>query len=252
MIRVRRIEITKEQFRTLPKEERALLLLMGHAMNQIAVLKKLVILSTNKDPADPIEGRVSAAQSQIVLRILTGAVAETWIFLRKPVNQKIIGSYLSLLGEDGIAAREELNKYFGRSNLLYNMRNKFAYHFPSPDEVEQGFHAVPDDDDLPWEWYISDTNTNSFYFSCEMAVGFGAIIQVQGETSLMAASRKLTSEPVRVAGRMQYYLMPLMRAILIKHFGPSILDDKPGTTITDAPPLYKFWIPFFTESPVQD
>jgi hypothetical protein len=34
MIRVRRIEITKEQFRTLPKDERAQLLLMGHAMNQ--------------------------------------------------------------------------------------------------------------------------------------------------------------------------------------------------------------------------
>ena len=63
MIRVRRIEITKEQLRTLPKDERALLLLMGHAMNQIAVLMKLVILSTNEDPADPIEGSVSAAQS---------------------------------------------------------------------------------------------------------------------------------------------------------------------------------------------
>jgi len=99
MIRVRRIEITKEQLRTLPKDERALLLLMGHAMNQIAVLMKLVILSTNKDPADPIEGRVSAAQSQVILRILTGIVAETWEFLRKPANQKIIGSYLPLLAQ---------------------------------------------------------------------------------------------------------------------------------------------------------
>jgi hypothetical protein len=252
MIRVRRIEITKEQFRRLPKDERALLLLMGHAMNQIAVLMKLVILSTNKDPADPIEGRVSAAQSQVILRILTGTVAETWEFLRKPANQKIIGSYLHLLDKDGTAAREELNTYFGGSNLLHNMRNKFAYHFPNPDEIEQGFEAVPDDDNLPWEWYISDTNTNSFYFSCEMAVGFGAISQVQGETSLMDASRKLTREPVRVANRMQYYVMPLMRAILLKHFGPSILEDKPGTTITDAPPLYEFWIPFFTESPIQD
>jgi hypothetical protein len=253
MIRVRRIEITKEQFRTLPKDERALLLLMGHAMNQIAVLTKLVIFSTNKDPADPIEGRVSAAQSQVILRILTGTVAETWEFLRKPANQKIIGSYLHLLDKDGTASREELNKYFGGSHLLHDLRNKFSYHFPSPDEIERGFEAVPDDDNLPWEWYISDTNTNSFYFSSEMAMGFGAISQgqVQGE-SLIAAARKLTGEPVRVANRMQYYLMPLMRVILLKHFGPSILEDKPGTTITDAPPLYEFWIPFFAESLVQD
>jgi hypothetical protein len=33
MIRVVRIPITKEQFRALPKDERALLLLMGHALN---------------------------------------------------------------------------------------------------------------------------------------------------------------------------------------------------------------------------
>jgi len=49
MIKVVRMQITKEQFRTLPKDERALLLLMGHALNQIAVLIKLVTFSTNKD-----------------------------------------------------------------------------------------------------------------------------------------------------------------------------------------------------------
>ena len=80
MIKVVRIQITKEQLRTLPKDERALLLLMGHALNQIAVLIKLITFSTNKDPTDPIEGRVSAAQSQVILRFLFGAVAETWEF----------------------------------------------------------------------------------------------------------------------------------------------------------------------------
>lgn len=34
MIRIVRIQIGKEQFRTLLKDERALLLLMGHALNQ--------------------------------------------------------------------------------------------------------------------------------------------------------------------------------------------------------------------------
>jgi hypothetical protein len=253
MIKVVRIEITKEQFRTLPKDERALVLLMGHALNQIAVLIKLVTFSTNKDLADPIESRVSAAQSQVILRFLFGAVAETWEFLRRRDNQKIIRSYLPLLDKDGTAAREELRRYFGGSNLLNNMRNKFSYHFPRVDEIEQGFDAVPEkDDDLPWEWYLSETNTNSFYFSCEMTVGFGAIAQVQGEPNLMAAFRKLLREVIRVANTMQYFIMPLMRAILLKHFGPAILQDKPGTMIHNAPDLYDFWIPFFAEAPVRD
>jgi hypothetical protein len=84
-----------------------------------------------------------------------------------------------------------------------------------------------------------------------MAVGFGVIGQVQGEPDLMAAFRKLSREVIWVANTMQYFLMPLIRAILLKHFGFSILQDKPGTTINDAPGLYDFWIPFFAEAPVQ-
>jgi hypothetical protein len=214
---------------------------------------KLVTFSTNKDPTDPIEGRLSAAQSQVILRFLFGAVAETWEFLRRSDNQKIIGSYLPALDARGTAAREELQRYFGGSNLLHSMRNKFSYHFPRTDEIEQGFETVPDnDDELPWEWYLSETNTNSFYFSCEMAMGFGAISQVQGEANLMAAFRRLLGEVIRVANTMQHFLQPLMRAILLKRFGPSIFETTPGTTIADAPPLYEFWIPFFAESPVQD
>ena len=110
---------------------------------------------------------------------------------------------------------------------------------------------MPDDDDLPWEWYLSETNSNSFYFSCEMAVGFGAISHVEGEPNLMSAFRKLLREVIHVANTMQYFLMPQMRTILLKRFGPSILQDKPGTTINDAPGLYEFWIPFFAESPVR-
>lgn len=143
MIRVVRIPITKEKFRALLKDERALLLLMGHALNQIAVLMKLVIFSTNKDPEDPIEGRVSAAQSQVILRFLFGVVVETWEFLRRPVNQKIIGLYLPALGKDGTAARDELNKYFGNSNLRYNMRNKFSYHFPARTTLTKDLKPFP-------------------------------------------------------------------------------------------------------------
>lgn len=250
MIRVFRVPISREQFRTLPKDERALLLLIGHALNQIAVLIKLVTFSTNKDPEDPIEGRVSAAQSQIILRFLFGTLVEIWEFLRRSGNQKIIGRYLPRLDKDGTASNDMLKKYFGHSNLLYKLRNHFSYHYPSTNQVEEGFEAIPEDDEgLPWEWYLSETNTNSFYFSCEMVVGFGVIKQVEGEPHLMAAFGKVMKEVIQVANTMQYFLMPLMGAILFKHFGESILDVHPGTTITDAPGLHEFWIPFFAERP---
>src|SRR6266567_12933 len=250
MIQVFRVPISREQFRVMPKDERALILLMGHALNQIAVLVKLVTFSTNKDPDDPIEGKVSAAQSQIILRFLFGTLVETWEFVRRAANQKVIGQYLPVLDKNGTKSYQKLRTYFGRSNLLYKLRNNFSYHYPSADQIEQGFEAIPQDaEGLPWEWYLSETNTNSFYFSCEMAVGFGVIMQVQDEPHAMAAFGKVLREVIQVANTMQHFLMPLMRSMLFKHFGPSILDVQAGTTITDATGLYEFWIPFFAEPP---
>ena len=48
-IQVYRVTISKDQFRTLPPEERALVLILGHALNQIGVFVKLVRFSSNKD-----------------------------------------------------------------------------------------------------------------------------------------------------------------------------------------------------------
>jgi hypothetical protein len=43
--------------------------------------------------------------------------------------------------------------------------------------------------------------------------------------------------------------MPFIKAIIFRHFGESILDTLPGVTISDAPSLFEFWIPFFAEWP---
>jgi hypothetical protein len=84
-----------------------------------------------------------------------------------------------------------------------------------------------------------------------MVVGFGAIKQVEGEPLLMEAFRKVLKEVIQVANTMQYFLMPFMRAIIVHNFGTSILDTQKGTTITGAPDLYEFWIPFFAERPAE-
>ena len=85
MVDVYTVPISKAQFRKLPKEERALVLVSGHMLNQISVLWKLVRFSTNRDRQVPIEGRVSAAQSQIILRCLLGTLAEGCVYFSEKV-----------------------------------------------------------------------------------------------------------------------------------------------------------------------
>jgi hypothetical protein len=123
MIKVYRVPISKKQLSTLPKDERALLLLMGHGLNQISVFLKLFTFSANKDPKNLIEGRVSAAQSNIILRVLFGVLLEVWNVIRD--NKMIVDRYMPDIDENGKKSYNTLDEYFQKSSLLYKLRNNF-------------------------------------------------------------------------------------------------------------------------------
>jgi len=245
MITVYKVPISKEQFRVIPRDERALVFVAGHVLNQISVFLKLIRFSTSKDPSDPIEARVSAAQSQIMVRCLIGVLVEAWEFIRKPINRKIIGRYLDSIGAEGRMEYDKLNKHFGKSGFLYKLRNSFLYHYPNSDDLEKAFEWIPEDEE--WEWYLSEANTNSFYFSCELTLGYG-IMNATGEPLHIFAFGAVMQQVTKVADALPYFLMPLMRAILFTRLGPKILDPQPGTVVKDAPKIDEFWIPFFAET----
>jgi hypothetical protein len=78
MIDVLRFPVTKELLAQMTPEERGLLLLLGYGSNQVNVLWKLIIIATNRDPQDPVDSRVSGAQTQIIVRLLIGVLREVW------------------------------------------------------------------------------------------------------------------------------------------------------------------------------
>jgi hypothetical protein len=112
MIKVYRVPISKKQLSTLPKDERALLLLMGQALNQISVFLKLFSFSSNKDPENPIEERVSAAQSHIILRVLFGVLFEAWKVVLN--NQVMVDKYMpNITAVRSISEQIQLVSYLG-------------------------------------------------------------------------------------------------------------------------------------------
>ena len=70
---------------------------------------------------------MSGGQSQTILRVLFGALAEAWETVKRPVNQKLIGSdYIKSIDPEGVAAYADLKRHFGKSNLLHKLRNGIA------------------------------------------------------------------------------------------------------------------------------
>jgi len=244
MIKIFRVPVSKDQLRAIPANERNLLLLASHAVNQLSVLRKILIFSLNYESENEIENTLSAGQSQIILRFLFGALAEAWEMVRRPINQKLIGQdYISLIGADGIAAYDKLKTHFGESNLLHQLRNTIAYHYPIAEELEAAFEDVPENED--WAWYPSDTINNSFYLASDMVISAG-VLRVTGETDTEKAFLKVTGVVVPVSNDMTDFFLFLMRAIVTRHLGSDILSPRGGTEIAEAPNLYKVAIPFFT------
>jgi len=246
MIEVFRIPISKDQLRAISADERNLLLLTSHAVNQISILRRILIFSLNYQSDHKIENMLSAGQSQTILRFLFGALAEAWEMVKRPINQKLIGTdYIKVMDADGIAAYDDLKQHFGESNLLHRLRNTIAYHHPTAQELEAAFEDVPEDED--WAWYPSHTINNSFYLASDMVISAG-ILRVTGEADTARAFGKIMDEVVHVSNIMTDFFLYLMRAIVSRHLGEATLSPKDGTgtKIERAPNLYEFAIPFFT------
>jgi len=244
MIEVFRIPISKDQLRAIPADERNLLLLASHGVNQLSVLRRLLIFSLNYDSESALENTLSAAQSQMILRFLFGALAEAWEMIKRPINQKIIGTdYIKTMEPEGVAVNDALKKHFGASNLLHTIRNTLVFHYPESPDLQAAFEDVPEDED--WAWYPSAEISNSYYLASDYVITAG-ILRATGETDTATAVKKVMDVVMPVSNDMTDFFLYLMRAITARHLGEALLSPSDGTKIEAAPSLFKFAIPFFT------
>ncbi len=146
--------------------------------------------------------------------------------------------------KEGYDAYDKVKTFFDKKNLLRLIRNNYLYHYPNEKNVQKAFDAIPEDE--PWEWYFSTTNTNSLYFSCELVLGYG-LMNATGEPTPLGAFRVVMAKTMELANTMPDFLMRLIEVIGVRYLGKDIFKTQSQTTISDAPTLDEFWLPFFAE-----
>ena len=62
----------------MPADERALLILLGYAANQINFFSKLVIFSSRREGSTELEQMLLGAQTQMALRVVIGVLNKAW------------------------------------------------------------------------------------------------------------------------------------------------------------------------------
>lgn len=238
-----RLELTKQRLAAMPAAERRALLLLGHATNEINVFQKLMMM-VRKEEAHSIVSRCENGQILILMRVLIGKLHEAWELFKKRIqaDAQLRAKYLDNLSRDGRTLLDRLNRHFGAGSPLTAIRNQVAFHYTDKTEqVEESFQHLSETE--AWEFYLSETVGNSFYWASELVVTVGAIRLVtpnaQGGQEPFA---RLANIAIGVAGDMTGLFHELI-ADMVESMDGDICAI--GVEIGDAAKMTRFHLPFF-------
>jgi len=247
MIEVLRIPISKERLSALPEDERGLLLMLGHVSNQLSMLQKILVLSTNGDPKTEVEQIASAVQTQMLVRLTLSAAYEAWRVVQVRFLSGPLGAdYDPRLDAKGREALGRLKKYFGKPSLVYAVRNDYGFHYPKPSDVEAAFQAAmndPDSDDN-WQLYFSEHGFNSLFVLSELIYMHGIALKADA-ADLESSQRKLMNDLQRTSLDVIEFSRAFVAAVWLKRFG-NFMDAEEVVRV-EAVRLGDAALPFFVE-----
>ena len=228
--------------------ERSLFLLLGYASNQINTLWKLVVVTTNEGEKDPVEEKVSAAQTQIFVRLLIGIMREALKLIEKRFLGSPLGKeYAPRLSTLATEALNRLKKRFGTPDKFVVIRDNFAFHHPSPDDMEAAFQLAvkSDGDDTDWCMYLNNALLNTFFFASDFVLVHG-MANAMGESDVNEAHRKLLGDIAPIANDLSTFAFGFAEAIFVKYFGE--LTATRVAELKDAANIEHLRLPWFVQT----
>jgi hypothetical protein len=241
-IELQTLEFTKADLEAIPKDERALLLLLGHIANELSVLGKLHFWSSYSVQQEGIAGQAGITQALVIARLLASKLLEAWLAIGRAYSgTRISREYAALLSEEGKRALKACGQYFGAANGIFQTRNNFGFHY-SLDEVHVGFDRASPEEKLVF--YLADERGNNLYYASETIVGT-ALGNMLGATDVGKGIGTLLKDIAKVSMELQTFVDQCIATMLFRYFGnpEEVLRTK---SISGVPDLRSIRIPYFT------
>ena len=237
--------LTKPQLDAIPEAERTLMVLLGHAANELSVLTKLFHFSSIDLGDHQLLVEARNAQALTLGRILTGKIYECWQLLQTAFfGTRISKSYVPEFDEKARGALTALKRYFGRTNLIETTRNKFAFHY-APDQISAGYAKLGEGDAL--DVYLSKTNANTLYVFAETISG-RSLMESINPTDHSQSIAALIDETSLAIGWLNEVVGACMSTCLKLHVGGNLYSLGARTIeIEGAPDWKSVSLPFFVE-----
>lgn len=240
-MRVYNAKIRKDALLGVPENERSFFLSLAHFANEINALQKLVLWSWDFSSQNPAVVKGQMALSFMLLKLLAGKLKEGNELLRMTFyGSSASRDYEPLLSKEAQEALSEIKRYFGRDNLIHQVRKKYAFHY-SPDEVAAVLPLVSEDLDL----YIDSAGRilNNLYDFAEVLANTAMLSGIDHDTQ--AAFSKFRKEVISVAEWFTIVSDGLIVQFLKNHF----LWDGAASEISlgDFKPTSSVRLPWFTD-----
>lgn len=246
-MQIRRVTLPTAELKKLGTEERNLFFLVGHINNEILSLYKTwswCLAAGNKPDAIQIEVNSANAQGMIYARLLAGKLLEAWDALGKTWFASKLGfDIASSLHPIALASLEELKRYFGSKNLIYAVRNSFAFHYNATALGSNWERAAQE----PFfELVIGIDRGNTFHQAAELVANvavFHSIVPGNAQAGMDAFFTDINF----IAGHFQNFCEGVTRDILERLYGINL--DQLGE-LAEVVPVKRYsemFIPVFTD-----
>ncbi len=241
MVKLHRIQINKDQLKSIPEKERVFFLKITHLFSETNLLQKMAAFSNNKNINYEALRKAQNSQTFLILLILAGKLFEGSKMIEKDFFKSSLSKeYYDLLSDEGKESLNYIKEYFGKKNIIKEIRHKFSHHLDS-EKIKEAFDCSPADE--VFEFYFSEQYANNFFWLTGNMISYN-IMDILDRDDPTKALAKFFDELLNTAKWFQNFIGDYVSVVVGKYWGASEGDT---FTIGDAPSLDKVFLPYFVE-----
>lgn len=213
--------------------------------NDVNILQKLMVISGNsrdKASQNEIVGRSLSSQGLFFMRIQAGKLYEGWNMLDKHFfNNKTFSEEYNQKGSlQSKKNLSKLGKYFGKNNLIENVRNTYTFHYSKESSKNMVKQIIKAPDLEVFEIYLSEEYGNCFYSIAHDLLNT-SILEDINYNDLAEAMNKFFQEIIDISKWFLDFTQDCIRVISEKYLQMNYEEVQ----IPEPPSLGDITLPFF-------
>jgi len=167
-MKLTKLQISKDELLSVPEEELELFIQLTNFYNDVNILQKLMAISgisREKTNNNKIVKMSLSSQALFFMRIQAGKLYEGWkMFGMHFFNNEIFSKEYNKKGSPQSKKNlSKLKKYFGKNNLIENIRNTYTFHYSKESSKNMVKQIINAPDLESFEMYLSEEYGNCFY-----------------------------------------------------------------------------------------